>query len=509
MTNDEIRMTKEAPNAKSQLAAVIGSSLWKFVIVFVISGWSFVIIPPLGGAELKLPPYSRITLSNGVVLLLMEQHEVPMVSFNVLVSAGSVKDPPEKEGLASLTADLLRRGTKTRSAEQMASEIDFLGGVIGFDAGLEFSTGRAQFLKKDVAAGLDLLADVLLNPSFPQEEVDKRVRQRIDELKQQKDEPQTVITNYFHSFLFSSHPYGRPVDGDEKSVANLKREEVLKFFNEQYVPGKIRIAAVGDFSIPEMQRLLSERFGGTTNASGPRAAPILYTDPGNSSTLAMVSTELKPATPVKGRKLLLIDKPDVTQSFYAIGNVGIARTNEDRVAIQLVNTIFGGRFTSMLNDELRVSSGLTYGARSQFGRYLHAGPFAISSFTQNSSTVKAIDLTLEILQRLHQKGLTAEQLKSGREYLKGQFPPQIETPDQLAPLLTQFDFYGLDEQEINDYFRRLDTVTLEESKRVIQKYFPLEDLVFVVVGKAAEVKQALTKYAPKIETREITQVGYK
>src|SRR6185436_6029087 len=151
----------------------------------------------------------------------------------------------------------------------------------------------------------------------------------------------------------------------------------------------------------------------------------------------------EPPAPVKGkgRKLLLIDKPDATQSFYIVGNVGIARTNPDRVPIQLVNTIFGGRFTSMLNDELRVSSGLTYGAHSQFGRYLQPGPFYISSFTQNSNTVQAIDMTLAVLQRLHQKGLTADQLKSAKTYLKGQFPPAIETSDQLAAVLTQFDFF--------------------------------------------------------------------
>jgi zinc protease len=207
--------------------------------------------------------------------------------------------------------------------------------------------------------------------------------------------------------------------------------------------------------------------------------------------------------------LLLIDKPDATQSFYIMGNLGISRTNPDRVAIQLVNTIFGARFTSMLNDELRVSSGLTYGARSQFGRYLQPGPFAISSFTQNSTTVQAIDMTLAVLKRLHEKGLSADQLKSAKAYLKGQFPPQIETSDHLAALLTQLDFFGLDEREINDFFARIDAVTLQDCKRVIQKYFPNDDLALVVIGKAAEVKKGLTKYAPKIEMREISQVGYK
>ncbi|HMC28664.1 MAG TPA: pitrilysin family protein [Verrucomicrobiae bacterium] len=442
-------------------------------------------------AELKLPPYSRTVLSNGVVLLLMEQHEVPMVSFSVLISAGSTSDPKGKEGLASLTSELLTRGTTTRSAEQVASEVDFLGGALHFSTGLDFTSGGAEFLAKDTRAGVELLSDVLLNPAFLEAEVTKRIAQSVDELKQEKDEPQTVITNYFHAFLFGDHPYGRAIDGDERSVAAIKRDDIAQFYRTHYTAQNIRISAVGDFSTPEMERLLSERFSG--RAKSRESARL----------------NLPPHAPVKGRKLLLVDKPDATQTFYAIGNVGIARTNRDRVAIQLVNTIFGGRFTSILNDELRVSSGLTYGARSQFGRYLQPGPFAISSFTQNSKTAEAIDLTLSVLKRFHENGLTDEQLKSAKAYIKGQFPPQIETSDHLAALLTQLDFFGLDAREINDLFAQIDAVTVEDSRRIIQTYFPAEDLVFVLVGKAAEIKGNLGKYASKIETREISQIGFK
>src|SRR3954468_253566 len=405
-----------------------------------------------GEGQLKLPPYSRVVLSNGITALLMEQHEVPIVSFSVLITGGSVEDPPGKEGLASLTAELLRRGTKSRSAEQIASELDFLGGGMDFAAGLDFSAGGAEFLSKDTSAGLALLTDVLFQANFPKEEVDKRIQQRVDELKSIKDEPQSVLTNYFHSFLFSEHPYGRPIDGDEATNAKLTREESIRFYQEHYVSNQIRIAAVGDFTMSEMVQLLQKTVG----------APVRTA---NSATVK-VSAPL----PAHGRKLLLIDKPDATQSFYVIGNVGISRTNADRVPIQLVNTLFGGRFTSMLNDELRVSSGLTYGARSQFGRYLQPGPFAISSFTQNSSTVQAIDMTLAVLKRLHEKGLSADQLKSAKAYLKGQFPPQVETSDHLAALLTQLDFFGLDAREVDEFFARVDAVTPADCKRVIQKY---------------------------------------
>ena len=457
------------------------------ISLFVLLAWRTF------AAELKLPQYTRTVLSNGVVLLLMEQHEVPMVSFSVLISAGSTIDLKGKEGLASLTSELLTRGTSNRSAEQIASEVDSLGGALQFSTGLDFTSGGAEFLAKDVRTGVELLSDVLLNAAFPEEEVTKRIAQRVDELKQEKDEPQAVITNYFHAFLFGDHAYGRPIEGDERSGAGIKRDEIVQFYRTHYMPQNIRIAAVGDFSTSEMQRMLSEAFA--KRAGGSR---------GNSGRV-----ELPAPVAIKGRKLLLVDKPDATQSFYIMGNVGIARTNADRVPIQLVNTVFGGRFTSILNDELRVSSGLTYGAHSVFGRYLQPGPFAISSFTQNSKTIQAIDLTISVLKLLHEKGISAEQLKSAKAYIKGQFPPQIETSDHLAALLTQLDFFGLDAREIDELFSRIDAVTLQDCQRVIQKYFPADDFVLVVIGKAAEIKQGLGKYAPKMETREISQVGFK
>jgi len=440
---------------------------------------------------LKLPPYSRTKLPNGLVLLLMEQHEVPIINFSVLIRAGAVADPAGQEGLASITSELLRRGTKTRTADQIASELDFVGGTIEFDAGLDFAIGAAEVLKKDLSVGLDLLADALQNATFPEAEVEKLLKQRIDSLKQEKDEPQTVIGRYFHAFLFREHPYGRPPTGDERSLAAIRRADVAEFYQGRFVPQATTISVVGDFSTTEMQRLLTDKFGAWRSSK-----------PFESISLA------QPA-PLKGRKLLLVDKPDSTQTFFMIGNIGIERTNLDRVGIDVVNTIFGGRFTSMLNDALRVESGLTYGARSSFERRKVPGAFAISTFTRNATTAQAIDMTLDILNRLHAQGISEEPLRSAKAYIKGQFPPRIETSNQLAALLTEFDFFGLDQREINEYFDRLDVLTLEDTRRIIKQYYPSNDLAFALIGKADEIKEAVQKYAPQIETREIGQVGFR
>jgi len=441
--------------------------------------------------SLKLPPHKKIRLANGLTVILMEQHEVPIISFSVLVRAGSVADPKGKEGLSSVTAELLRKGTRARTAEQIAAELDFIGGTMDFNAGVDFVAGEAEVLKKDVATGLDLLSDVVQSPVFPQAEVTKLLRQRIDGLRQQKDQAQLVIGNYFDAFLFGEHPYARPENGDERTLAAITRADVVRFYEGNYGPQTATIAVAGDFGAAGMERAIIEKFGAWKQRGVPPA--LTLTDP----------------KPFNGRKLLLVDKPDSTQTFFLIGNVGVSRTSPDRVGIEVVNTVFGGRFTSLLNEALRVNSGLTYGARSGFDENKVAGKFVISTYTQNKTTVQAIDLALEILDKLHDEGLTEEQLKSAKAYIKGQFAPHIETTDQLAQLLAELDFFGLDEREINDYFARIDALTVEDTRRIIRQYFPKENLVFVLIGKAGEIKEAVRKYAPQVEVKQISQVGFK
>jgi zinc protease len=460
------------------------------VLLFVILFASASAAPTRAAdGALKLPPFKRVKLPNGLTVLLMEQHEVPIVSFNFVIRAGAVSDPASKEGVASLTADLLRKGTRSRSADQIAAELDFIGGVLNTGASYDYSNGAAEFLKKDIAKGLDLLSDVLLNATFPQDEVTKLLKQRADAVRAAKDQPSAVIGNYFAAYLYGNHPYGRPVDGDERSLAAITRDDVVKFYQSYYTPANAILAVVGDFNTDDMQQVITGRFG---SWSGKAVAAAVAPEP----------------QAFAGKKLLLIDKPDATQTFYQIGNLGIRRTNPDRVYIQVINTLFGGRFTSMLNSALRIQSGLTYGARSFFSQRRAAGPFAISTFTPNATTERAIDMTLDVLKRLHDKGITEEELKSAKSYLKGQFPPTIETSDQLAGLLTQLEFYGLDESDVNNYYAKIDSMTMSDAERVIKQYFPTDQLVFVLIGKASDIQGAVKKYAAQFDTRSINQPGF-
>jgi len=436
-----------------------------------------------------MPPHEKIVLKNGLTVLLMEKRGVPLINVFALVKTGAVADPAGQEGLASVTAGLLRKGTKTRTALQFSADFDYIGGSFGADAGADFTTVSAEFLTKDLARGLELFSDAVLHPTFPQDETDKILAQSLDGVKSAKDEPQAVLGLYFEGYLYASHPYGRPSDGDELSLKNIRRDAIAKFYEANYAPGNTILGIAGEFDAAGIRKKLEETFGAWS------ARPV------ENKTITAIP-------PAKGKRLLLIDKPDATQTYFAIGNVGTSVNEPDRVAIRVVNTIFGGRFTSELNEALRVESGYSYGARSFFDSRKAPGPFEIASFTKNETTTPAIDLALQILEKLHKNGVTEEQLKSAKSYIKGQFPPTIETSGQLVRRIVVNEFYGLGDDEVNQLEARIDAVTLTTAKQTIEKHFPLDNLVFVLIGKASAIGPAVKKYADKMDQRSISDPGF-
>ena len=474
------RVASVAMTVQARLASV------GMTVLMIAALWS-----PSGahGQALRLPTHERVVLKNGLTLLLTEKHGVPMVNVFGIVKTGAAGDPAGQEGLASITAGLLRKGTKTRSAQQFAADIDYIGGSFDADASADFTSVSAEFLTKDVDRGLGLVADALLHPTFPQEEVDKLLAQSLDGVRSAKDDPNQVLGLYYDGYLFGTHPYGRPAGGDEISLKRIQREAIVKFYETNYAPGNALLSVAGEFNAPEMRKKLEETFG-------------LW------PARTVQATQVPAMAPVKGKRLLLVDKPDATQTYFAIGNVGTARNDPDRVAIRVVNTIFGGRFTSELNEELRVKSGYTYGASSFFDSRKAPGPFGIFSFTKNETTTQAIDLALQVLDKLHKNGVTAEQLASAKSYIKGQFPPNIETSRNLAQIIAAYEFYGLTDDEINQLEARVDAVTPEIARQVIQKHFPTENLVFVLIGKASAIGPAVEKYAEKRDAREIGEPGF-
>jgi zinc protease len=439
--------------------------------------------------KLQIPPHEKVVLKNGLTVLLLEKRGVPIVDVSVLVKAGAIADPAGQEGLASITAGLLRKGTKSRTAQQFAADIDFIGGSFDADAASDYSTAGAEFLTKDIAKGFDLLSDAILHPTFPQEEVDKLLAQSIDGVKAAKDSANGVIFDYYQAYLYEGKGYGRPTGGDEVSLKKIKRDSILNFYETHYTPGNTILAVAGDFNAEEVKKKIEDTFGAWAAKPSP---PVKW----------------DAVAPTREKRLLLVNKSDATQTFFVFGNIETTVTDPDRVAIRVVNTVFGSRFTSMLNEALRVESGLTYGAGSFFRPEKVPGPFAIYSFTRNETTEKALDLALETLKKLHTDGLTAEQLASAKSYIKGQFPPSVETSAQLANLIATHEFYGLTDDEVNQLDARVDAVTPEIAKQVIAKHFPSDNLVFVLIGKRSDIASGVKKFADQQDSREITAPGF-
>jgi predicted Zn-dependent peptidase len=421
-------------------------------------------------AQMRVPAYTTNKLDNGITLLLMERHELPLVSFVwIMRSGGSRFDPEGQEGTAALTAQMLRKGTRTRSAEEISQTLDFAGASFGASAVHDYSAGSAGFLAKDIDLAVELLTDLLMNPVFPGDEVEKMIKQEVDGIAEEKEVPNQVIGRYFRRALFSGHPYSRPPSGTETSLPRITADDLKKFHGANYDPDQLILSVVGDFKSNEIRTKLAAAF-----AKWPT---------GPHSGIALRSPEA-----VKGRRVLLVEKPDATQTFFRMGNIGLPRTSPDWVPLEVVNTLFGGRFTSMLNTSLRIESGLTYGARSGFSANPVPGEFAISSFTKNETTSQALDLALATLKKLHQTGFTTEQLDSAKSYIKGQFGPSLETNDQLAHEIAELEFFGLGADEIRTFFDRVEAVTPDQARALIEKYYPSEYLLFVFIGQKQVIR---------------------
>jgi len=458
------------------------SGLHTIILVLVLGSVSF--------AQFQLPKYENYILQNGLTLYLMEQHEVPLIYISAIFPAGAVWDE-SKSGLASFTADALLYGTKNYTKKQIEETFDFLGASIYSHAGKETAEITISFKRSDLEKVLPVFVDVITNPTFPQVEFDKRKKRWVIELEQAKESPRRVIGSYFDKFIFGNNVYGNPVSGSESSIKDLNREDLQGFFGMHYRISKLGIAVVGDFLTGEMKNKIESMF--------PRTPSL--------EQLNLTIDVNKDIKRFDKSNVLLIDKDDSRETTFLIGGYGVLWNNNDITQIQVINTIFGGRFTSWLNDELRVNSGLTYGARSRFTNYKNAGKFYISSFTANKTTIEAIDLALEVLERLHSEGVDEATLTSAKNYIKGQFPPHYETSGELADLLTTMYFYGLDDSYINDFEKNVDEMTVEKANEIIARYFPKENLQFVLVGKADEIRDEIKKYG-EVTEKDIQADGF-
>jgi predicted Zn-dependent peptidase len=435
-----------------------------------------------GCMRVQVPAHERIALDSGVTLVIMPLRDVPLVSFHAVLRGGEQAAPGGRPGVASLVAGLLEKGAGPRDAYAFAEAVEGVGGSFGASASTEALGLRGQFLARDQELMLELLADVLRRPRFEAQELEKLRERQIELIKAAKDsDPSELLGTYARASLFRGHPYGRPVIGSERSLATITLDDALEYYDSQLGSDRLTLVFAGDLDSQWLKGAASAAFD---------AWPAAGSDPGRL---------LQPPR-VRERRVLLIDSPGSVQTYFWIGSVGVDRRYPLRAALDLVNTLYGGRFTSLLNTELRIKSGLSYGARSGFVRGSVPGEFAIRSFAQTEHTARALDLSLETLSRLKKEGITQEMLDSARAYVLGQYPLSFETANDWAAAMAEIELYGLAPDNIDGYVPELQAVTLEDARIVIEQAFPQPDAVeIVVIGDAERIRSQLADYGPVTE----------
>lgn len=427
-----------------------------------------VVIVPIAATSAE-PLGKRITLQNGMVLLLSEKHEIPMVTVNMAIKAGSVVEPADKPGLASLTASLLTQGTAKRTANQISREIDFIGGSLSVSGGDDYASAGLRVLKKDIKTGFDLLSDVLMHPAFDQKEIDRKVKETMAAIQQQKEEPAVIAGEAFTKAVFGKHPYGKTSDDVAAFLPNLVRQDIVDFYSRRYAPNGIIIAVVGDVTEKEIVSLLDEQF------KGWKSVERTETDRVKSPVISSVIVKK-------------LDK-NITQANIAMGHIGISRENPDYYAVMIMNYILGGGgFSSRLMDNIRDNRGLAYDVHSSFSAQKGPGPFRVWMQTKSESANESIDEIFKELKRIRTEPVSEKELADAKAYLTGSFPLRMDTYAKIAGMLTAIEIYNLGLDYPQKYRGLINVVTREDILRVAKKYIDTDHMVIVVLGNQEKIK---------------------
>jgi zinc protease len=422
---------------------------------------------------LAVPPMQSATLSNGLQLYVVEMHEVPVVDIQLFVDAGALRDPADLPGLATFTANMLDEGAGQRSALDIAEEAGYLGARLFTFANFDMAGVSLHVPKRRLEAALDLFADVVLRPTFPDSEVVRQRDLRKAQLLQLRDQPVQMANVAYPAILFGDqHPYGRPLAGTDSSVLKLDRERVRQFHESLYRPNNARIMVVGDVTVAEARRLIEARLGRWARASVPALRP---------------STTPAPAR----RTIFLVDKPGAAQSVFRIGHEGVARSTPDYFAGMVMNTILGGSFTSRLNQNLRETHGYTYGAGSAFSLRRLPGPFTASASVVTAKTDSALIQFMYELRRIRDSVVPAEELEKAKSYIMLGLPRDFETTSGAAGQYSDIVLYDLPRDYYRSYIDRVRAVTAADVQRVARQYIDPDHFAIVIVGDRAQIEAGL------------------
>jgi zinc protease len=429
--------------------------------------------PELGPPpKVSLPPITTRQLPNGLKLMIVEQHELPLADFVLLVGSGSTADPASKPGIANLLSAMLREGTTSRKSLEIADQIAFLGIRLSPTSSWESSTLSLHTPTAQLDSALALFADVALHPSFPANEFERVRKTQLTELLQLRDQGAAIASIAFPAIIYgSAHPYGAPAQGTEASVKALTTGDLQSYYQANFRPNNATLIVVGDVTPAQVEQKINTLFGSWQRADIPQ---INYSEPPKSGATT----------------IYLIDKPGAAQSSFRIGEIGVPRSTQDYFALTVMNTILGGSFTSRLNQNLRETRGYTYGAGSRFDMRRAAGPFLASA---EIVTAKSDSALLEFMKELNgiRQLVPPAELSRAKRYLQLQLPGNFETTQQIAAALVPVALYGLPLDYYNNYVQNIEDVTQADVARVAQQYINPGSLAVVIVGDRKTIEAGL------------------
>jgi zinc protease len=439
---------------------------------------------PLKAADIK-----RVQLDNGLTVMGLEYRKLPLAHITVMIKRGSEQDPEGKEGLADLTAEMLTLGTEVRDSQQVALEMERLGAQYSASSSWDASFVEVFGLSQDFTTLMDLVGDMLLQPSFPQEEMQQSQRRRISRLIQQRDQAEVIADEIIVQRLLENTPYAHPTYGTIPSLGGLTQGDPRAFFRRHYSPEETVLLVIGDLAPEEIRQGAERSLGGWK---------------------AEKEVDHHPPSPTRttGRKIIAVNRPELTQSQIRVGLLGINRQDKHYLPFKVMNYIFGGGgFSSRLMQRIRAEKGYTYGISSSFQAGHIAGPFIISTFTPTATTVPVFEEIVTVMEELITVGAQAQELEEAKNFFRGSFPLKLETPGQMAGELLKLELYDIPFDYLASYPAAVGNVTLDEINSLASAYLLPKDFILVVVGRAEDFVEPLRSWGEVevVEYAELTK----
>lgn len=430
--------------------------------------------------EIHFPAFQEKTLANGLRIVVIEEHKDPLVSLRLVVKSGRTYEPAGKSGLAEATASLLTKGTAKRSAQQIAEAADFVGANLNSSAGLESGFATASVTSDQLDLGFDLLADVVLHPTFPQDEVDRWRRQTLSSLQIQQKSAPYLASRAVERMIFGDHPYGRPATGTPESVRGLTRDDFAAYHKSHYLPNGAFLAVVGDVKPADAFARAEKAFGGWAKGAElalPQATPPRY----------------------ERNRIVVIDKPDAVQTEIRLAQTAIPYRDPDLFVAEVYSSVTGGSPSARLYEEIRKKRGLSYGAQSIFVEPTQPGFFMASTFTKTETSAEALKVALDVLRDLQKEPVPAAELEPAKTYITGAFPLEIETADGIADKVLEAMKFGYGREFLESYNQKISAVTAADVQRFARERIHPERMSIVLAGNASAFLESLKKTFPDVD----------